>query len=218
MGYFNVGGINNVSSRSSRWNGKKWTVLGDSNTEDNFQAAVKYHGFIAARIGCEIENHGYSGFGYLDKGNEKYVASKIPEMDSDADLITVLAGGNDVNHMKNEWLPIGNLGDNDPTVSFYGAIDYTIDSLIKKYPTKTVAAISQFKRGEGQEEVIQSMVKALKDVCGKYGVPVLDLYNGGNVHAYNATYRNECMPDGVHLNDKGSELLSWKIQSFIESL
>ena len=217
MGYFTIGGAGSGSS-SSRWSGKTWNALGDSNTEDNFRADKKYLDYIATRINCITNNYGYSGYGYLDKGDGKNVYSKIEQMDPGADLITVLAGGNDVGYVHNSTIPLGNFGDSDPSQSFYGALDHTIKMLVDKYPTKTVAALSQVKRGEGREETIQSMVKALKDVCGKYGVPVLDLYNGGNIHAYNSEYISQCMPHGVHLNDLGSELISWKIQSFIEGL
>lgn len=80
--------------------------------------------------------------------------------------------------------------------NFYGALDYTIGRIIAKYPTKIIGAMAQMKRGEGKEDTIQGMVRALKDVCGKYGIPVLDLYNGSNIHAYNSTFISTYMPDG----------------------
>lgn len=216
MGFFKLD--EGATGASSRWRGRVWSALGDSNTEDNFRAEKKYVGYASERMGCILNNYGYSGYGYLDKGDGKSLYLKIPQMATNSDLITVLAGGNDVGYVHNNTIPLGALGDTNPKTSFYGAVDRTFSDLVEKYPDRTIAVITQMKRGEGKEATISSMVKAVKDTAFKYGFPVLDLFNEGNIHAYNSAYINACMPDGVHLNDKGSELVSWKVQSFINSL
>lgn len=211
-------GGSQIISVPSKWTGKIWNVIGDSNTEWNVKANKKYHDYIKDKINCTVNNYGLSGSGYLDAFATPFY-QRLNELDPNADLITVLGGGNNVVGIKNGTTALGTFGDTNPATSYYGALDYTFKALVEKYPSKTVACLSQFKRqDQTQVPTIELMVEALHKVCGKYGIPLLDLYNHGNVHAYNDDYLQLCMPDGVHLNDLGSQLIADKILSFINSL
>jgi len=211
-------------STKHKLNGLKWIVEGDSNSEYNGTAVNKYHDTIAQRTGIIVENHAQSGSGYLPYNPGDYTRQpmyeRIPDYSVDADIITALGGGNNVSDLYNGVYPLGTLGDTDPNGSFYGALDNYFKLVIAKYPTKKIAALSQFKRGnhEAKEDLLQNMVRALKEVCGYHGIPVLDLYNGGNIHAHNADFVAQVMPDNVHINDIGHDLIADKIQTFLESL
>ncbi|MBS4178153.1 SGNH/GDSL hydrolase family protein [Lederbergia citrea] len=201
----------------SKWDGKTWVVFGDSNSKDG-DAMPKYHHIISSQHNITLYNYAVSG-GKWGQDPHLSIDSQIDNAISEADLITFMAGGNDVVSIASGDLPLGTFGDTEMGATYYGCLDYTIGRIIAKYPTKIIGAMSQMKRGEGKEELLQAMVKALKDVCGKYGIPVLDLYNGGNIHAYNQTFLSTYMPDGVHLNALAHEkILAPKVFSFIESL
>lgn len=204
--------------------GKKWVIDGDSNSEVNATATKKYHDLIVENTGVLVSNYAKSGSGYLpynpDGTVRQPIHTRISSYIAEADYITILAGGNNVSDIHSGTYPLGQLGDTNQNATYYGALDYTFKTLIAKYPTKKIGALSQFKRGNhvDKEQTIQNMVKALKDVCGYYGIPVLDLYNGGNIHAQNADFVAQVMPDNVHINNKGHELIATKIQTFLESL
>lgn len=65
---------------------------------------------------------------------------------------------------------------------------------------------------------LQQISTAITQVANKYNIPVLDLYNNANSYVWNATYRTNFMPDGLHPNDAGHKLIADKILSFLNSL
>lgn len=218
-----------ITKKVSPLQGKKWVLDGDSNTEANNHASKKYYDFISEQTGVNIENHAVSGTGYMTRelNGTTYnpVYTRIPNYSTDADIITILAGGNNVTDMALGNIALGKLGDSEPEQSYYGALDYTFKTLLEKFPTTKIGAISQFKRGnypveqtQAHENILQPMVQALKDVCGFYGIPVLDLYNGGNVHMRTEAFVSGASSDGIHLNNTGHEMIANKIKVFLESL
>lgn len=214
------GSSGGIAQPSSKWAGRKWNVIGDSLTDVNSWATNKYHQVISVKKEINTNVYGYNGLGFTQLTTG---ANAIPDkivaanMDKSADLITIFAGENDVAPIVSGATKLGSFGDKN-RATYYGSLDFTFSTLVNRFPTKTIAAISQTKHGKGDEVIIRSMVKALKDVCGQYGVPVLDLFNGGNVYAYNASFKADMMTDGIHFNNKGNLMLADKIGSFIESL
>ena len=70
----------------SRWNNKKWGLLGDSITESNMRTTTNSHHYIAERIHTINQNLGKSGNGFAEE------KAKISELESDVDFITVFLG------------------------------------------------------------------------------------------------------------------------------
>lgn len=208
MAWKNIG-VNNVVESSSQWQGKKWTVIGDSNTEANAYGTdqTKYHGLLAVEKGMtSVQNLGKSGSGWFNTWKTGYEAyyKRLSAIDTDADLITLLGGGNDYAETEKP-LVLGALGDTDPVATFYGAIDNTLSTLIELRPNAKIAVISQFRRNVGTptNEKLENMVKAQREVCEKYGIPFLDLYHQANMYPWLTWWRSRYMTDGVHLNEQG---------------
>ncbi|MBP1948323.1 SGNH/GDSL hydrolase family protein [Virgibacillus litoralis] len=205
---------------TSKWKGKKWTVVGDSNTEYNWAGTVKYHGYLALNLGCTVQNLGLSGSGWFNSwnGNDAYHL-RLNHIDNDADLITFAGGGNDYAETERPFV-LGSFGDTDPEASFYGAIDTTLNEAIEMYPNATIAMFTQFRRdvGEPTNAQLESMVQAELEVAGKYGIPCLDLYHQANQYPWKQWWREKYMTDGIHLNDEGHKKLADKIVTFLESL
>ncbi|AQQ66202.1 SGNH/GDSL hydrolase family protein [Bacillus cereus] len=212
--------LSELGSVSSKWKDKKWVAIGDSNTEINWAGTVKYHGYIAQKLGCTVQNLGKSGSGWFNSLNGNLAFYKrLNEIAQDADLITFLGGGNDYLGTEKP-LVLGQLGDTDPEASFYGALDYTLSTTINNYPNATIAMFTQFRRNVGSptDDKVESMVKAELEVAAKYGIPCLDVYHNANQYPWLKWYRDSFMTDGVHLNDIGHKKLADKMLTFINSL
>jgi lysophospholipase L1-like esterase len=226
MGQWNkMNTVNNSSS--SKWAGKVWNVIGDSITEHNARTTKNYQDYIADKIGCTVNNYGLSGTGWFTpsaSGGTNQIFNRISGFSSSADLITVFAGTNDVASVGKTFV-LGSYGDTDQNASFYGTLDYTLKQLIAKYPTKTIAVFTPIQRdiasttyGTVTETNMIAVADAIIKVAGKYSIPVLDLYRFGNMYPSNTTFKSTMMPDGLHPNDVGHQVLADKILSFLNTL
>lgn len=208
-----------VKQSSGKWSGKTWAVLGDSNSFNTY--AKPYHQRIKEKTGINVLNYAVGGAGWISKnstGQSPRIIEQLASASPNADIITALAGGNDY-----FWdFPLGEMGDTTFD-TFYGALDTTIKAMIDKYPFKKIAILTQFRRAwettQPNGTSVELQVNATIEVCKKYSIPVLDLYHHGNMYPWNTEWFNQCMEnDGVHLKDKGQEILSEKVNVFIGSL
>lgn len=222
------GGVTvNPTPTQSKWIGKTWNAIGDSITEHNSKTTKNYQDYIASKIGCTVNNYGVSGTGWFtpsSSGGTDVIYNRISGFSSNADLITVFAGTNDVANVGKTFV-LGSYGDTDQNASFYGALDYTLKQLINKYPTKTIAVFTPLPRdyasttfGTVTETNMIAAVDAIIKVTGRYSIPVLDLYRFGNMYPFNSTFKTAIMPDGLHPNDAGHQVLADKILSFLNTL
>ena len=208
----------------SRWVGKKWACIGDSLTEAHSSNTVKkYHDYINELIGVNNINYGISGSGFIST-THRPILGRIDSMESDVDLVTVFAGVNDYQYAGKQ---LGELGDttND---TVYGSIYSVVQSLLNKYPTKTLAFITPIPKedcypaNEKQNTSgfsIGDVAKAVIETCKLYSIPVLDLYHQSNLYPWlpaskSAYFKN----DGLHPTEKGQEVIAHKILAFINSL
>lgn len=224
-----------LTPTNSKWANKIWNAIGDSITERNFRSTKSYHDFIKEKIGCAVNNYGISGTGWFTpsgSGGTNAIYNRIGSLNASADLITVFAGTNDWAQV-GKTLVMGNLGDIDGSLSFYGAVDSTLSQLITKYPTKTIAVFTPIPRKNAWFEVangsgitMTQVVDAIIKVCNKYSIPALDLYRVSTLFPWNDTANNTYFKapggtyaaDGLHPNDAGHQVLADKILSFLNSL
>lgn len=212
----------------SKWSGKTWNAIGDSITEHNAKTNKNYHDYIAAKIGCKVNNYGISGTGWRTPNStntQPAIYNRISSLAANADLITVFAGTNDWGEVYTT-MTLGAFGDTAPATSFYGAVDNTISQLVTKYPTKTIAVFTPIQRSDAWYNLqhgtsgvsMQQVADAIITVANKYNIPVLDLYRQGNMYAQNTTFQTMMMPDGLHPNDAGHVALADKILAFLNTL
>lgn len=214
-----------IRSLSARFSDKIWAILGDSITEVNGTASVRYHDIIAEKLNMTVLNYGIAGTGWRSPssiGGTDAFHQRINSMNNNADLITVFGGTNDWGQAGITFV-LGAITDTDPNVSFYGAVRYTIANLIAKYPTKTIAVFTPLPRDNswgpnGVGTTMAEVSEALIKVCKMYSVPCLDLLSGSNFSPWDSNFRTAMMPDGLHPNNAGHELLANKILPFIKSL
>lgn len=146
-------------------------------------------------------------------------------MDNDADIIIVFGGTNDFG---NGDAPFGEMSDRTP-YTFYGALHTLYTKLTGKYPGKQIVILTPLhrwnennKRGEGgkAEDVgtLKDYVEAIREVAEYYSFPVLDLYAISGIQPAVRIIRERFMPDDLHPNDAGHEILANKISAFLKTL
>lgn len=214
--------------------GKKIIFLGDSITEGCGTSSQErvYHGILKERYGLrEIKNYGEGGTRVARQTEitslvrDRDFILRARDMDKDADVVVVFGGTNDYGHGQ---APLGSI-DNLDMHTFYGALHTLIRNLINDYVDKQIVFMTPLHRhneyGQGtwkpdgvEQRPLCDYVKAVKDVCEYYSVPVLDLYSCGELCGNTPVWYKEYMPDGLHPNDKGHEIIASKLGKFLENL
>ena len=179
---------------------KKIGFLGDSITygydpiaNNGSKMANPWPGQVGEMLGFEYyENKGVSSsvlsasFGRVDALTmSKYYVN----LRDDLDFVFVMGGINDV------WnkLPLGQFGDTEDT-TIYGALDVLVKKLLTRYPSHTGTKIifSNYCNWDQlpyirQDMTWQDFLKAIDDVCGKYGIPVCNMSKEVGISAYSDT-------------------------------
>lgn len=144
--------------------------------------------------------------------------NSIPE----ADLIQIFMGTNDYGHDT----PLGTIADTTD-ISFYGALNVIIPALQTKYPESRIVFVTPLHRygangltydytENGAGNTLKDYVDAIKEVCERYSVPVIDLFTISGINPAIADVKTAYMPDGIHPNDAGHELIANLMANHLE--
>lgn len=206
--------------------GLKVNFLGDSITQGvgaTDQPNLGYVGVLRDDYGIDARNYGITGTRVaqtreptINPAQDQDFCGRALKMDDDADVVIVFGGTNDFGQ---GYIPLGSFNDQTP-FSFYGALHTLYVSLINKYPTKKIVAITPLHRIMENRfgTSLSAYVNAVREVAEWYSIPVLDLYaNLGanpNVPIIQQTY----MPDGLHPNNLGHKLIAEKIAAFLRAM
>ncbi len=212
--------------------GTKINFLGDSITEG---AGTSSHDkmftmLIEREYGAICQNYGIGGTRIARQKtptNEKYdrdFVSRVPEMDNDADIVVVFGGTNDFGHGD---APIGTMSDRTP-YTFYGALHCLYTALIEKYPGVPIVVLTPLHRitediptGDNKPAPVGTLkeyVNIIREVAEYYSLPVLDLFKESGLQPKIPVIQQKYVPDGLHPNDAGNEILAHKIARFLEML
>ncbi len=216
--------------------GIKANFLGDSITEGCGTTSPEnaFHGVLKRNCGlAEVRNYGKGGTRIARQseikdpdGRDYDFIRRADEMDPDADLIVVFGGTNDYG---NGQAPLGEITDTS-MFTFYGAVHTLCTNLKSKYPNAKIVFIAPLHRwnecgGLGTwkpDGVVQhhlcDYVKAVKDTCALYSIPVLDLFTNNEMPITDNDFRRACAPDGLHPNDAGHKILAEFLQKFLETI
>ena len=211
----------------SKWYYKKVAILGDSITY-GANTSKKYYEFLQQYIGfANVYADGIGGSCYSkmsDYGTSiTPIANRVANIPADRDLIIIFAGTNDFGH----GTPIGDLTDTTD-VSFCGAVAYCIRSILTSNPDVRLAIMTPLHRSGNTHldedspnavgKVLKDYVDALKAVCEKYSIPVIDTYNIYGLSPAIPTIYTTYITDGLHPNTEGHELLAERIRPYLELL
>lgn len=215
--------------------GLKINFLGDSIT---FGAGTSspdaiFHAVLKREVNlAEVRNYGLSGTRFaLQKGTPgrpkdngvdvNSFVERFEKMDDDADVVVVFGGTNDFGHGDAE---MGVMSDITPD-TFYGACHYLFSGLIKKYIGKTIIIMTPLHRlveyidhETCGPRTLKQYVDVIREVAEYYSLPVLDLFAQSGLQPNVSEIKAKYVPDGLHPNDNGHQVLAHKLKVFLEQM
>ena len=215
--------------------GKTAIFLGDSITEGAGTSCEENRYYNILKRRCELNEvvgYGVGGtrIAIQSKPSEverydRHFSLRADEMQKNADIVVVFGGTNDYGHGD---APLGEFSDRTP-YTFYGACHELFQKLINKYSESTIVVVTPLHRvdemnlrGEGfkQTEVapLSVYVDIIKEVARYYSLPVCDLYANSGMQPNIPIIKEKYIPDGLHPNDKGNEIIADRLGSFLINL
>lgn len=179
---------------------------------------------------------------YDDVTPRHWICRNVPNIANnypDADYIIIEGGVNDADLIYNGTIALGTFSEtnfdgpfNDTT--FYGAMDKLCKSLLEYFPYKKLGFVIVHKMGAGATERVltrKAVMGYIKNVCAKWGIPVIDLWNEGQlrpdvISMYDpnyttriaATNHGKAYYAGGHLTRYGYDVIAPKIGAFMKTL
>ncbi len=208
-----------ISNNSYDFSGVKIACLGDSITEgSNLDKMENYKQYSYPSLlknilhAEEVYNLGIGGSSYGRYWDNAFV-DRYKEIPKDTDIILVMGGTNDGFAASEKEL--GSLGEKKPR-TFYGDVDELMRGLKQDYPEAKIIfatplpnVLHDYLRNQRSYLLPQSVyVDAVKELAEQYGIDVIDLYNSNLLDTHDAQVISTYMPDGVHGNPAGYQVLA----------
>lgn len=201
------------------FSGVKIACLGDSITaaanleeEENYEQYA-YPAKLQELLGAEeVYNLGIGGSSigryWADAFVERY--TQIPE---DTDIIIVLGGANDGFCVSDE--EFGSLEERDYR-TFCGDLNELMGGLRENYPDAVIFfatplpnVLQDYLMSEREYLLPQiNFVEVIKTLAEEYDFELIDLYNSNILDSHDANVIAEYIPDGVHGNQEGYQILA----------
>lgn len=211
--------LNIIAGKQYDFSGISIACLGDSITEaanlsdqEDYQQYA-YPARLKELLGAEsVVNLGIGGSSigryWADAFVDRYQA--IPQ---DADLIIVMGGTNDGFCLNQE--EFGTMEERKER-TFIGDLDELLRGLKENYPNAKVVlatplpnVLHDMLRKERDYLLPQYLlVNAMKQLAEEYDIPVIDLYNSNILDTHDAAVIYNYMPDGVHCNPAGYQIMA----------
>lgn len=211
--------------------GKKMIVFGDSMAYGHTIPDKVWVKLLAEKYNMNLTNKAQNGTTIVRKtttmGDSKFLdtdsiyAKVMDNLNNpvDADYVVVFGGTNDI--ARNDQCPLGTIDDTS-SQTFYGALNAICQRLIQTYPKGRICFITPYIRNAGlaTTEISKQYVKAIHDVCEKYGgIPVFDNTVNGALDFSNSYQVNTLtMKDSYHLNEDGHKRAMHKYEVFLQSI
>ena len=108
-------------------------------------------------------------------------------------------------------------------MTFYGALHTVYSTFMQRYPGTPIVVLTPLHRGNEVKGAIGdkpllAYVNAIREVAEFYSLPVLDLYARSGIQPQVPAIKEKYMPDNLHPNDAGHEILSNLIINFLKAL
>lgn len=213
----------------------KITILGDSltaasNLSEEDRAKYAYPVILQDILGCkEIINKGVGG-STVSRAGDNAMVDRWSSIPKDTDILIVFGGSND-SLFENKW-DFGFIeyekrmnketfcGDLDEML---GGMKYTYRDhndenyvkLIYINPPSTILNDGVYAMDPGNMVHQSSFAKAINEIAPSYGFEVIDLYNNNILNSHDLNVNQQFMPDGIHPNAAGYQILAEHIASQI---
>lgn len=140
----------------------------------------------------------------------------------DIDLVIIMVGTNDYTTGRN----LGTISDEASTESFYGDVQAVINAAKEAKPNVKLIFLTPLKHGyiDGQPSYpdknnigigLEDYSKAIKEVCEKNSIPVIDLFNKSGIEADNIA---EYTVNNMILNEAGNEKVAKTINESLKEI
>jgi lysophospholipase L1-like esterase len=193
--------------------GKKITCIGDSITYGNGGSLkedgtrVSYCDYLEGYTKEDVINLGIGGAPIGDYWDDSSLILRWEEIPEDSDIILVFAGTNDYF--------IGEYGDIDEKEekTFCGDAYTLLEDIKGKYTDSDIYVVltyqneAQYWNGYKENDFGKYM-NTLKMFAMELDLNVIDLTNTDFLNSNDAMVKKELIPDSVHPNDKGNEILA----------
>lgn len=219
---------------SNYWHDKSFVCIGDSITAGSGTTKTYWEFLNEFLNPMSMKAMGVSGSCVSTMSD--YGTSNSPLIDRytsipDSDVITIYMGTNDYGHET----PLGTIEDKGD-ISFYGALNTIIPGIQAAHPNSRLIWITpthRYGRGtsgilgtaftydyipNGRGHNLKDYVDAIKAVCERHSVPVIDLFNISGIDPSVSEMRSKYMPDGLHPNAEGHKKIASIIAASLESL
>lgn len=220
-----------AGSTSSPAYGKTALFLGDSIADGAFDPAawaerLGYHFNMTVKNnaagGWILADDDRTGLGSIQEQLER-------EIGFDYDYIIIEGGINDVmqnTNVNSSLCVMGSISDSmDPssfdTTTFAGALESLLYNATKYYGDTKVGFILTYKPTErwvADWSVAEQYMALAKQICQKWGVSCLDLWNNEELNALLHSDTDAYLPDGLHVNHNGYNVLDAYIVEWFEKL
>ena len=214
--------------------GKKIVFLGDSITEGCGTSDEEhiYWSVIGKQTGAQVFGYGIGGTRIApqrvvtaENPWDRYFASRVEQMEPDADIVVIFGGTNDFGHGDAALGTIHERTDD----TFYGAYHLLLQKVFARYPAARVLVMTPLhrlsedetlynERGVRRAGALSVYVRAIREVAEFYGVTVVDLYANCPIQPKVDIQRQMYMPDGLHPNDAGAALVADCLLSVLKQL
>lgn len=208
-----------ISNNSYDFSQVSITCLGDSITAgtnldgmENYQQHA-YPARLKELLGAEsVTNLGIGGSS-IGRYWENAFVDRFKEIPADTDLIVVMGGTNDGFCMSQDEL--GTMQERKAR-TFIGDLDELMRGLKENYPAAEIVFVTPLPnvlhdmlRKERNYLLPQNMlVDAIIQLATEYDIQVIDLYNSNMLDTHDAAVIYNYMPDGVHCNADGYDVLA----------
>ena len=194
---------------------KKIVFFGDSITEMGVQAG----GYVSI-IKKSLDSTKYDIVGAGIGGNkiyDLYLRLEDDVLSKNPDLVVIYVGVNDVWHKQSS----GTGTDQNKFVKFYQALIKKISATGAKLVLVTPAAIGEKKNGANElDQELDKYAGEIRKLAAEHNIPLVDLRSLFTAHemANNPqdVAKGILTTDGVHLNDKGNQLVAAQLLPLIK--
>lgn len=210
--------------------GKSVLFVGDSVcegwcewTDPVYSKTVAWAGRIMAKNNMTGINKSLGGASISNCRKDNTVINQLKAMAGNKYDLVILQGG-----VNDAWdsCPVGRMSNNFDgpynNSTFAGGLEETLKYAKETFPDAIIAFTITFSMPKANYGYISNMtgfVNMTKKICDKWEVPYLDLYNDEDLNKNQLkTDTTECLPDYIHPNSKGYNILAPVIEAWMKTL
>ncbi|HDD7077345.1 TPA: phage tail protein [Staphylococcus aureus] len=213
------------TSQSSIRNIKSIGTIGDSVARGS-HAKVNFTEMLGKKLKAKTTNLAKGGatMATVPIGADK-VENSIYRQAEEVRGDLIILQGTDDDWLHGYWagVPIGT--DKTDTKTFYGAFCSAIEVIRKNNPDSKILVMTatrqcpmdgtKIRRKDTDKNklglTLEDYVSAQVLACSELNVPVFDAYHTDYFKPYNPAFRKSSMPDGLHPNEKGHEVIMYEL-------